>query len=166
MATTLDELGFAQGPLDDRFFYEQPATDQSGDWLRIVGIGAALALLLAGAAAAWSLRLRALVRRRTGELAGREAAYRLLAENNSDVISRHDPDGVYRYVSPSARQVLGYEPSALIGRSAYDLIHPDDLHRACTVQAIAAALARTSASAAPMPAIRSQSPRASVARCS
>ena len=79
------------------------------------------------------------MRRRTGELAGREAAYRLLAENNSDVISRHDPDGVYRYVSPSALQVLGYEPSTLIGRSAYDLIHPDDLHLACTAQAIAAA---------------------------
>ena len=139
MAATLEDLGFAQGSLDDRFFYEQRATDARGDWLRIAGIGAALALVLASAAAAWSLRLRALVARRTGELERREAAYRLLAENNSDVISRHDPDGVYRYVSPSARQVLGYEPSDLIGRSAYDLIHPDDLHRACTVQAIAAA---------------------------
>ena len=139
MAATLHDLGFVRGSLDDRFFYEQPASDAGGDWLRIAGIGAALALLLAGAAAAWSLRLRALVRRRTSELTRREAAYRLLAENNSDVISRHDPDGTYRYVSPSGLQVLGYEPSTLLGRSAYDLIHPDDLHRACTVEAIAAA---------------------------
>jgi two-component system NtrC family sensor kinase len=56
----------------------------------------------------------------------REENYRLLAENSTDMISRHDPEGRYRYVSPACRTLLGYEPEELIGRSAYDNIHPDD----------------------------------------
>ena len=52
--------------------------------------------------------------------------YRLLAENSTDMISRHDPEGVYLYASPASRTILGYEPEALVGRSAYDLFHPDD----------------------------------------
>jgi PAS domain S-box-containing protein len=52
---------------------------------------------------------------------------RLLVEHSSDLLARHDPDGVYRYVSPSCRRLLGYEPAALLGRSAYDLIHPEDI---------------------------------------
>jgi two-component system NtrC family sensor kinase len=66
-------------------------------------------------------------RRRAEEaLRDREEKYRLLAENSTDMISRHDPLGVYLYVSPSCRRLLGYEPDELVGRSAYELIHPDD----------------------------------------
>ncbi len=55
-----------------------------------------------------------------------EEKYRLLAENSTDMISRHDASGVYLYASPACRGLLGYEPAELVGRSAYDLIHPDD----------------------------------------
>jgi PAS domain S-box-containing protein len=55
-----------------------------------------------------------------------EEKYRLLAENSTDMISRHDPAGVYLYVSPACRRLLGYEPHELIGRSAYDLIDDRD----------------------------------------
>jgi PAS domain S-box-containing protein len=55
-----------------------------------------------------------------------EENYRLLAENSTDMISRHDPEGRYRYVSPACRTLLGYEPEELIGHSAYEFIHPDD----------------------------------------
>jgi two-component system, NtrC family, sensor kinase len=66
-------------------------------------------------------------RRRAEEtLRDREEKYRLLAENSTDMISRHDPLGVYLYASPSSRRLVGYEPDELVGRSAYDLIHPDD----------------------------------------
>lgn len=56
-----------------------------------------------------------------------EARYRLLAEHTTDMISRHSPSGVYLYASPACRTLLGLEPSELVGRSAYDFIHPDDV---------------------------------------
>ncbi|NET88150.1 MAG: EAL domain-containing protein [Kamptonema sp. SIO1D9] len=56
-----------------------------------------------------------------------EERYRLLAENATDLISRHRRDGVFTYVSPACKTLLGYEPSELIGRSPYELFHPQDL---------------------------------------
>lgn len=52
---------------------------------------------------------------------------RLLPANSTDMLARHAPDGTYRYVSPACRELLGYEPDELVGRSAYELIHQDDL---------------------------------------
>ncbi len=56
-----------------------------------------------------------------------EEKYRLLAENSTDMISRHLPTGHYLYVSPACRSLLGYEPDELIGRDPYTLFHPDDV---------------------------------------
>lgn len=58
-----------------------------------------------------------------------EARFRLLAENATDLICRHAPDGRYLYVSPSARKLLGYEPEELVDRSPYEFFHPDDVER-------------------------------------
>jgi PAS domain S-box-containing protein len=43
------------------------------------------------------------------------------------MISKHTPEGVYIYASPACRSLLGYEPEDLIGHSAYDFFHPQDL---------------------------------------
>lgn len=59
-------------------------------------------------------------------LAEREAQFRLLAENSSDIISRHDTNGTFLYVSPACESILGYEPEELIGKSFLSIIHPDD----------------------------------------
>ncbi len=56
-----------------------------------------------------------------------ERNYRRLADHSTDMISTHDAAGVYRYVSPSCGTLLGYEAEDLLGRSAYDFFHPDDL---------------------------------------
>ncbi|HLE84062.1 MAG TPA: PAS domain S-box protein [Thermoanaerobaculia bacterium] len=56
-----------------------------------------------------------------------EERFRLLADTSSDMISRHTLEGRYLYVSPACRHLLGYEPEELVGRSAYDFLHPDDL---------------------------------------
>ena len=59
-------------------------------------------------------------------LAEREAQFRLLAENSSDMITRHDTHGNFLYASPACRNLLGYEPEELIGQPFIPLIHPDD----------------------------------------
>ena len=53
--------------------------------------------------------------------------YRLLAENTVDLVCLHNLDGTFEYVSPSIKQLLGYEPEDLIGKSPLDFAHPDDL---------------------------------------
>jgi diguanylate cyclase (GGDEF)-like protein/PAS domain S-box-containing protein len=62
-----------------------------------------------------------------------EERFRFLAENSSDMISRHGPGGVFLYASPSARSVLGYEPEELAGRSIRDFVHPPDLAAVASV---------------------------------
>ncbi len=56
-----------------------------------------------------------------------EERYRLLAENATDLISRHNSEGLYLYASPACRKLLKYEPEQLIGHSAYEFFHPDDV---------------------------------------
>lgn len=53
--------------------------------------------------------------------------YQWLAESTTDLISRHARDGSFLYASQAARALLGYEPEELLGVSAYQLFHPDDL---------------------------------------
>ena len=59
-------------------------------------------------------------------LAERDRQFRLLAENSSDMISRHDSNGIFLYVSPACRMIVGYEPEELIGQDVLPLVHPDD----------------------------------------
>lgn len=55
-----------------------------------------------------------------------ESRYRMLAENATDLISRHTMRGEYMYITPSCRAILGYEPEQMIGRSMFDFMHPED----------------------------------------
>ena len=59
-----------------------------------------------------------------------EAYFRSLVENARDVIHVINPDGTTRYITPSVKHLLGYEPEDLIGRMAVDLVHPDDREEA------------------------------------
>jgi PAS domain S-box-containing protein len=56
-----------------------------------------------------------------------EEKFSLLAKNATDIVSLHDLNFNYIYVSDSAKRTLGYEPEELIGKSALDFIHPEDL---------------------------------------
>ncbi|MBA2783182.1 MAG: PAS domain S-box protein [Rubrobacteraceae bacterium] len=65
-----------------------------------------------------------------------EELYRLLTETSTDMISRHTSEGVYTYVSPACRSLLGYEPEELVGHSAYEFFHPDDLEHSSTTHSL------------------------------
>ncbi len=58
-----------------------------------------------------------------------EERYRLLANNMMDFVALHDPDGTYRYVSPSVTKILGYSAEELIGTNPYLLFHTEDIPR-------------------------------------
>lgn len=55
-----------------------------------------------------------------------ELRFHLMAENATDVISTHTPDGRYLYVSPACKSSLGYAPEDLIDKYIYKLVHHDD----------------------------------------
>jgi PAS domain S-box-containing protein len=59
----------------------------------------------------------------------RERHLSLITDNMVDLITRTDPNGVYQYVSPSARKIIGYEPENLLGKNVLDFVHPDDLDK-------------------------------------
>lgn len=60
------------------------------------------------------------------DLARDEENYRLLAENSTDLIIRVSIEGICLYVSPASLELLGYRPEELVGRQAFDFIHPLD----------------------------------------
>lgn len=53
-------------------------------------------------------------------------SYRALAEYAPDIITVLSPEGRILYESPSVERTLGYEPDELIGRNAFELVHPED----------------------------------------
>jgi len=57
-----------------------------------------------------------------------EKKFRLIIEKTSDLISltTFSFNPVYTYVSPSFNRILGFESRELIGKNAYNLLHPDD----------------------------------------
>jgi diguanylate cyclase (GGDEF)-like protein/PAS domain S-box-containing protein len=55
--------------------------------------------------------------------------FRSLVQNSSDVITIVDPGGTIHYQTPSATRVLGYDPSAMVGRRFGALLGPKDAVR-------------------------------------
>ena len=68
-------------------------------------------------------------RQRAADQAAAEGAamYRFLADNAMDLITRHGADGRIRFASPSAQNLLGVAPDALVGLAPAALVHPEDL---------------------------------------
>lgn len=56
----------------------------------------------------------------------REAEFRMLAENASDVVIRIGQDGLISWVSPSTVTALGWDSHEVIGMRPNDFLHPHD----------------------------------------
>lgn len=55
-----------------------------------------------------------------------ETRYRLLAENATDLITRHDARGGVVLASPAALHLLGEQPDALLGDGMFERVHTAD----------------------------------------
>jgi PAS domain S-box-containing protein len=58
-----------------------------------------------------------------------EERYRILVENQTDMVVKFDPDGVLLFVSPSYCETFGKSQDDLIGNRFIPLIHEQDRER-------------------------------------
>jgi len=60
------------------------------------------------------------------ELKASEELFRLLAEYSSDLITMHDVNSHFIYISPACKEILQYDVAELVGKDASLFVHPDD----------------------------------------
>ena len=58
-----------------------------------------------------------------------ERKYRELVESSSDLHWEVNRDGVYTYISPKIKDILGYEPEEIIGKTPFDLMDKGEVKR-------------------------------------
>lgn len=55
--------------------------------------------------------------------------FKALTENTSDWIWEIDENAIYTYASPRIKELLGYEPEEVIGKTPFDLMPPEEAER-------------------------------------
>ena len=63
------------------------------------------------------------------EIGRNERRFRSLIENINDWIWEVDQNGVFTYTSPRVKDMLGYEPEDVIGKTPFDLMLPNETKR-------------------------------------
>lgn len=61
-----------------------------------------------------------------------EERYRTLIEHTYDFVIESSSDGRFLYLSSGYKDALGYDPTELLGRNIFELMHPDDIPAALT----------------------------------
>ena len=89
--------------------------------------GVAVALLGCAAYGVWIERRYHLSRQ--SELQREAGQNRRIFDTCLDLILLSDRKGVFTRVSPSALQILGYQPGEMVGHNAIDFLHADDVER-------------------------------------
>ena len=89
----------------------------------LVAFGVASATLYA---AGLAFGAESLSRTSVSLLSVEEDRYRLLAQNMSDVISRHHRNGAAQFISPAAETMLGPPVAQLLGHGLFDRVHVAD----------------------------------------
>jgi len=62
-----------------------------------------------------------------------EEKFRNLVENTSDWVWEINEGGVYTYVSPRVRDILGYAPEDLLGKTPFDIMPADEAKRVAEI---------------------------------
>ena len=63
-------------------------------------------------------------------------AYRLLAEETSDIVLVREPEGAVYFASPSLEKILGLKADDVAYTNYLAHVHPDDTNRAYTLNAV------------------------------
>ena len=112
------------------------ATEAEGDVLAHWRQGAIIRIVIVvaltsviGAIGAYLVRQLVVRQRMAAALAAKEADFRLLAEESSDMVMRIDFNGHILYASPSTTRILGWDPEQLVGTPALAGVYPEDLPR-------------------------------------
>ena len=63
-------------------------------------------------------------------------AYRLLAEETSDIVIVREPDGGVFFASPALAKVMGLRVDDIAYKKFTDLIHPDDTERSSALRGV------------------------------
>jgi two-component system, NtrC family, sensor kinase len=90
-----------------------PVKDEKGKAIGVLGIF-------------WDVTER---RRMEGSLKESEERFRSLVETASDWIWEVDQNGRYTYASPRVKELLGYKPEEVLGKTPFDLMLPDEAER-------------------------------------
>lgn len=114
-----------------------PAEQERAALAALAGLGVVSASLYASGIA---LGAESLARTSYWRHCGEEDRYRLLARNITDVITRHDCNGLVRFVSPVAELLLGTKAEDLRGHGLFDRVHVADRPAYLTALADTAAL--------------------------
>jgi len=69
----------------------------------------------------------------TRTIAANEKKFRNLVETISDWVWEVDAKGIYTYSSPRVKDMLGYTPSEIIGKSPFELMPPDEATRVASI---------------------------------
>ncbi len=62
-------------------------------------------------------------------LRNNEEHLRRITDNMPALVSTADTDGIFTYLSPSHRGILGFDPEALVGTCLWNWMHPEDMER-------------------------------------
>jgi diguanylate cyclase (GGDEF)-like protein/PAS domain S-box-containing protein len=127
------------GPIQDRLGAAVSGALDTDTWERTLarGDGSAVPVVIHAAvlrdadgvpsAAAVFLQDLSELRRTERNLTRREALFEALERQANEWATVLDANGIMLYMSPSLPGGLGYDPQSLIGRSAWEFVHPDDL---------------------------------------
>jgi len=77
--------------------------------------------------AKWELIESAEHKQAKEEVRESEEKYKNLVNNSKDLIVQANEEGKFIFVNPAVKDILGYEQEEMIGRSAFDFMHPDDI---------------------------------------
>ncbi len=67
------------------------------------------------------------------ELHSKEKLFRALIENGNDGVVILNAWGVFKYIAPSIKAVLGYDESELLNTGLLDITHPDDYEKSVEI---------------------------------
>ena len=63
------------------------------------------------------------------KVAEAEEMYRILTDHSNDLICMHEPDGTFKYISPSMKYIIGYEQEELLNKKIFSILHHDDIEK-------------------------------------